>query len=137
MTGALPDGGFCFLPPAYSVGAHGIMTLNDFKAVEGDSRMSIRSLPVVLGVENAAFIACAMMAIPQIVVVVRLAAWGRPFYSALVGPFLAVQFLLMARLLRDPRKYAPVQCHGYVPVCLGYADSGIRRAAAGGWINMN
>jgi chlorophyll synthase len=69
--------------------------------------MSIRSLPVVLGVENAALIACAMMAIPQIVVVVRLAAWGRPFYSALVGAFLAVQFLLMARLLRDPRKYAP------------------------------
>ena len=29
----------------YSVGAHGIMTLNDFKAIEGDKKMGIRSLP--------------------------------------------------------------------------------------------
>ena len=107
MRSALPDWRILFLAACYSVGAHGIMTLNDFKAVEGDSRMRIRSLPVELGVDNAALIACTMMALPQIVVVVRLAAWGRPGYSAIVGAFLAVQFVLMGRLLRDPRKYAP------------------------------
>ena len=107
MGGAFPDWRILFLAACYSVGAHGIMTLNDFKAVEGDSRMGIRSLPVELGVENAALIACAMMAVPQLVVVVRLAAWGRPVYGAIVGASLTVQFVLMARLLRDPRKYAP------------------------------
>jgi len=107
MRSALPDWRILFLAACYSVGAHGIMTLNDFKAVEGDSRMRIRSLPVELGVDNAALIACAMMALPQIVVVVRLAAWGRPVYSATVGAFLAVQLVLMTRLLQDPRKYAP------------------------------
>ena len=33
----------------YSIGAHGIMTLNDFKAIEGDRQMGVRSLPVQLG----------------------------------------------------------------------------------------
>lgn len=107
MSGALPDWRILFLAICYSVGAHGIMTLNDFKAVEGDSQTGIRSLPVELGVDNAALVACAMMAVPQIVVIVRLAAWGRPAYAAIVGLFVAVQFVLMARLLRDPRKYAP------------------------------
>ena len=37
----------------YSIGAHGIMTLNDFKSVEGDRRMGVRSLPVQLGVQRA------------------------------------------------------------------------------------
>ena len=36
----------------YSAGAHGIMTLNDFKSVEGDRRMGIGSLPVRLGVDT-------------------------------------------------------------------------------------
>ena len=107
MARALPDWRIIFLAVCYSVGAHGIMTLNDFKAVEGDTKTGIRSLPVELGVENAALVACAMMAVPQLVVVVRLLAWGRPIYAAIVGFFLAVQFVLMARLLRDPKKYAP------------------------------
>ena len=33
----------------YSIGAHGIMTLNDFKSIEGDLRMGIGSLPVSNG----------------------------------------------------------------------------------------
>ena len=107
MLGALPDPHILYLAAAYSIGAHGIMTLNDFKAVEGDAQMGIRSLPVTLGVENAALIACTMMALPQIVVVVRLLGWGRPIHAAIVGLFVLVQFALMARLMRDPRKYAP------------------------------
>ena len=38
------------------------MTLNDFKSVEGDRRMGIDSLPVLLGVERAARVACLFMA---------------------------------------------------------------------------
>ena len=50
------------LAALYSVGAHGIMTLNDFKSVEGDRRMGIGSLPVRLGVDRAARVACLVMA---------------------------------------------------------------------------
>jgi chlorophyll synthase len=107
MTGGMPNAHILFLVVAFSIGAHGIMTLNDFKAVEGDRRLAIRSLPVELGVDNAALIACTMMALPQIVVVARLVGWGKPFYAAAVGLGVALQLLLMTRLLRDPRKYAP------------------------------
>jgi chlorophyll synthase len=83
------------------------MTLNDFKAVAGDRQTGIRSLPAELGVDNAALIACAMMAIPQFVVVIRVATWGRPGYAIAISLLLMGQLILMRRLLNDPRKNAP------------------------------
>ena len=73
------------LAALYSVGAHGIMTLNDFKSVEGDRRMGIGSLPVLLGVDRAARVACLFMALPQLVVIALLVAWGRPFHAVIVA----------------------------------------------------
>ena len=60
--GAMPGWRSLVLAALYSVGAHGIMTLNDFKSVEGDRQMGIGSLPVRLGVDGAARVACLMMA---------------------------------------------------------------------------
>ncbi len=48
--GAMPDARTFLLAALYSLGAHGIMTLNDFKSIEGDRQMGIGSLPVRLGV---------------------------------------------------------------------------------------
>jgi chlorophyll synthase len=91
----------------YSIGAHGIMTLNDFKSIEGDRRMGIGSLPVRLGAERAGEIACITMALPQIVVAVLLATWGRPYQAAVVASLWGAQLLLMRRLLSNPRERAP------------------------------
>jgi chlorophyll synthase len=107
MTGDLPGGGIIALAVLYSIGAHGIMTLNDFKAIEGDRQTGVRSLPVTLGVANAARLACAVMAIPQLCVVTLLAAWGHPLFAAIVGVSLVIQLALMTRLLRDPARFAP------------------------------
>ena len=52
MAASLPDSRVIALALLYSFGAHGIMTLNDFKSVEGDSQMGVRSLPVQLGVDE-------------------------------------------------------------------------------------
>ena len=52
------------------------MTLNDFKSVEGDRRTGIGSLPVLLGVDRAARVACLFMALPQVAVVARAARLG-------------------------------------------------------------
>jgi chlorophyll synthase len=82
----------------YSLGAHGIMTLNDFKSVEGDLAMGIRSLPAQLGVNRAAVVACVAMAAPQGVVMVLLSAAGKPIHAAAVGGVLFAQVLLMRRL---------------------------------------
>ncbi|MFZ4601230.1 MAG: chlorophyll synthase ChlG [Caulobacterales bacterium] len=107
MSGGVPSAQSITLAALYAFGAHGIMTLNDFKAIEGDKAMGIRSLPVVLGPDRAARLACAIMAAPQIVVVALLAAWGHPWRALAVAGFLAAQAALMTRLLSDPRKHTP------------------------------
>jgi chlorophyll/bacteriochlorophyll a synthase len=107
MLGAFPDAKIIALILLYSAGAHGIMTLNDFKAVEGDRQMGIASLPVTLGIDRAAKLACAVMAVPQVIVAALLFRWGLPWRAAIVALFLAVQCLLMIRLVRDPKAHAP------------------------------
>jgi chlorophyll synthase len=107
MQRALPDGRIILIAALYSFGAIGIMVLNDFKAVEGDRRMGILSVPVDVGEENAAWLACFIMAAPQIVVATLLISWGRPIYAAAVAVALIAQCFLMRRLLGDPRKFAP------------------------------
>jgi chlorophyll synthase len=106
LGGQLPDWRILILAFLYSVGAHGIMTLNDFKAIEGDLRMGIRSLPVQLGVRGAAWAACLFMALPQGVVIASLVAWQRPWHALAVAGLLGIQFLMMIRFLRDPREQA-------------------------------
>ena len=61
-AGAMPSSRSLLLAFLYSLGAHGIMTLNDFKSIDGDRRMGIASLPVQLAVKGAAWAACATMA---------------------------------------------------------------------------
>ena len=91
LGGALPPAPILLLAGVYSLGAHGIMTLNDFKSIKGDSQMGVRSLPVMLGPDGAARAACLIMAAPQIVVVGLLLAWGRPLHAAAVAALLAVK----------------------------------------------
>jgi len=107
LSGGLPDGRILALAALYSFGAHGIMTLNDFKAVEGDRQLGVRSLPVQLGTDNACSLACVVMAAPQVIVVALLLSWDRPLYAAAVAALLLVQFILMRFLLKDPRAKAP------------------------------
>ena len=107
MAGALPAGDILIILALYSFGAHGIMTLNDFKAVEGDRAMGLRSLPVVLGVDRAAQVACVVMAAPQVVVIALLYGWGHTLAAGIVALLLVGQFVLMRRLLRDPLTHTP------------------------------
>jgi chlorophyll synthase len=106
MAAAAPDWRITLIAAIYAVGAHGIMTLNDFKAVEGDRALGVRSLPVQLGEAQAARLACWVMALPQVLVVILLGGFDRPWHAALVAGLLAAQLALMPRLLSDPRRYA-------------------------------
>jgi chlorophyll synthase len=91
----------------YSIGAHGIMTLNDFKAVLGDTATGVRSLPVILGVGPAARLACLVMALCQAAVVALLMRWGLTIAAGLVALLLLAQIALMPRLIRNPAKLVP------------------------------
>ena len=103
LLGGVPPWPVITLALLYSAGAHGIMTLNDFKAIEGDIRMGVRSLPVQLGVQGAARTACAVMVLPQMAVVALLLGWDRPWHAAAVAGLLLVQLVMMRRFLGEPK----------------------------------
>ena len=104
--GLMPDWRSLVLAALYSVGAHGIMTLNDFKAVEGDRQMGVRSLPVQLGINRAALVACWIMAVPQLAVIALLLGWDKPLHAMAVAALLFIQLGLMSHFLGSVSKRA-------------------------------
>ncbi len=106
---AWPDYSLSLLTIAtlYGLGAHGIMTLNDFKALEGDRRHGVGSLPVRLGPARAARLACLVMALPQLGVILQLLYLGLTLPGLMVAGLLGGQLLAMPKLLRDPQRFAP------------------------------
>ena len=100
--GGWPDARSLTLALLYSLGAHGIMTLNDFKSMKGDRQMGIDSLPVMLGASGAAYVASIVMATPQVVVALLLWHWGQGWHGLAVACLLAVQLLMMKRFVAQP-----------------------------------
>ena len=137
MLNALPNPPILAAVVLYSLGAHGIMTLNDFKAVEGDTQMGVRSLPVVLGEKAAARLACAVMAVPQFIVIGLLVSWGQPLFAAGVAILVVLQLGFMTRLLKDPAAHAPwYNATGVVSYVLGMLITAfaIRLLPEGGFV---
>ncbi len=106
MVGTLPDARTIVAAALYSIGAHGIMTLNDFKSIEGDRLTGIDSLPVKLGVDASARTACIFMLLPQFVVVGLLFEWARPLHAAAVAALVVLQARMMLRFIAAPRDQA-------------------------------
>jgi chlorophyll/bacteriochlorophyll a synthase len=102
MLGTWPSARVVVLAVLYSIGAHGIMTLNDFKAIEGDRQLGVRSLPVQLGAQRAATVAAVVMVVPQVIACALLVAWARPLHAALVLLLIGAQLLMLPRFRREP-----------------------------------
>jgi chlorophyll synthase len=103
LLGTLPGWPVLVVGLLYGLGAHGIMTLNDFKSITGDRRTGVDSLPVLLGPDRAARVALAIMAAAQLAVTAVLAGLGLWLAAAIVLALLGAQGLLMPRFLADPR----------------------------------
>lgn len=101
MLGAMPDMRIIILLLLYSAGAHGIMTLNDFKSIAGDKKMGVRTIPVQIGAHNAARLASVVMALPQVVVIALLFSWNLPTHALIISALLVVQVLLMFKYLMN------------------------------------
>ena len=106
MLGAFPDWRIVLIALLYGLGAHGIMTLNDFKAVEGDRAFGLVSLPAQLGPDRAARVAVGAMFAPQVVVILLMLMWGKPWQALIVGGLLAGQAALVPRFFADPTRNA-------------------------------
>ncbi len=107
MSFHAPSWSIIIIAALYAMGAHGIMTLNDFKALEGDRQMSVNSLPVTLGPKRAARAACWVMTLPQVAVVALLFFWGKPLFATAILALITTQIWAMSVLLRDPKARAP------------------------------
>lgn len=90
----------------YSLGAHGIMTVNDFKSVTGDTRMGIRSIPVMYGKKVAAWLVVLTMGLSQLAVILMLFLWGNPVAAVVVLLLLLVQMVPNVRFIRAPEENA-------------------------------
>lgn len=133
MAGGMPQSSILMIAALYSFGAIGIMTLNDFKSVEGDRQMGLRSLPVRFGADGAARLACVIMAVPQALVILLLIARGSGVAALVVWGLLAAQIVLMRRLLSDPRGLAPwYNATGTMLYVLGMLASAIALGAGVG-----
>ena len=132
LGGALPSGPVLIIALLYSTGAHGIMTLNDFKSVEGDLKLGIRSLPAQLGRERAARVACLFMLLPQLIVIALLMSWQLNLSACAVAVVVVAQLLCMKRLLSDPKRFAPwYNATGVSLYVLGMMSAAL---GLGGWL---
>ena len=100
--GSIPNKPSLLLAGLYSASAHGIMTLNDFKAIEGDRQMGVRSLPVQLGAKKAAQVSAALMLIPQVFVLMLLLYLGKQSYAMVIGALMIGQLFLLIEFLKRP-----------------------------------
>jgi chlorophyll/bacteriochlorophyll a synthase len=107
MLGTWPNMQILLLALLYSIGAHGIMTLNDFKSIDGDRQLGVWSLPVQLGAERAAKLAAVVMVVPQLIAFgLLLLAWNRPMHAVVLGVLILMQQILLPAFLREPVKRA-------------------------------
>ena len=107
FTISLPNKEVLIVLSLYALGAHGIMTMNDFKAIKGDKLLGINSLPVILGRKPATLVACLIMLFPQLIVMSLFYFWGSLILAITLAVCVLLQSLSMIFLIRDPEKNTP------------------------------
>ena len=107
FTISLPNKEVLIVLSLYALGAHGIMTMNDFKATKGDKLLGINSLPVILGRKPATLVACLIMLLPQLMVISLFYFWGSLILALTLAVCVLLQSLSMIFLIRDPEKNTP------------------------------
>jgi chlorophyll synthase len=107
--------GTLVLAGLYSLGSHGLMTLNDFKSYEGDKRLGLRSLPVMLGLDGALRAAFSFIDVFQ-VLAIGYVLYNRMWLAGGVMLLLfVVQIPMQRKLATDPKGLAPWYCASAIP----------------------
>tara|TARA_B100000131_G_C18089271_1_gene601504 strand:- start:131 stop:1078 length:948 start_codon:yes stop_codon:yes gene_type:complete len=91
---------------AYSLSGLGIAIINDFKSVEGDSKLGLNSLPVIFGIKNASRISAGLIDIFQLAMVGVLIIIGQNLASVILVLLVIPQITFQEMwLLKDPLKF--------------------------------
>jgi chlorophyll synthase len=86
----------------FTLSSTGTMTINDFKSMEGDRQVGIRTLPVVFGETNAARLAALLINLGQLLASGYLFMIGQTTYGIMVGALVIPQFYLQFALVKSP-----------------------------------
>jgi len=106
ITQGVPSSESIALAVIFSLGAHGIMTLNDFKSIVGDNIRKVASIPVQLGERKAAILASVVMDIAQLCAL-GILLWKSAYITAGIGFLLLLCQLPMQNILvRNPKEKA-------------------------------
>lgn len=89
----------------YSVGAHGIMSINDYKSIVGDKAAGLRSIPVQYGPQRAAWLIIITMNLAQIGVIAALWYGGMWLAALIVLVILLAQLPQQQKFLQQPVAY--------------------------------
>jgi chlorophyll synthase len=107
--------GTLVLAGLYSLGSHGLMTLNDFKSYEGDQRLGLRSLPVMLGLDGALRAAFAFIDVFQVLAIGYVLAHRMWLAGGVMAVLFVIQLPMQRKLATDPKGLAPWYCASAIP----------------------
>jgi len=88
----------------YSFGTHGIMSINDYKSIDGDRKAGIRTIPVQYGPHKAAWLILLTMNFAQFVVVGYFILQGSVITSAVIVGIILVQLPVQRQFIKDPEE---------------------------------
>jgi chlorophyll synthase len=107
--------GTVVLATLYSLGSHGLMTLNDFKSIEGDRKLGLRSIPAMLGIDGALKQAFLFIDLFQILAIAYVAFHHAWIAAGVMLALFLVQLPMQRKMASDPAKLAPWYCASAIP----------------------
>jgi chlorophyll synthase len=107
--------GTLILASLYSLGSHGLMTLNDFKSYAGDKLMGFRSLPVMLGLDGALMTAFIFIDVFQGLAIAYVVLNRMFLAAAVMAVLFLIQLPMQRKLSTDPAGLAPWYCASAIP----------------------
>ena len=120
MAGAAAFGkvslGTVILAILFSLGAHGLMTLNDFKSLEGDRALGLRSIPAMLGEKRALLQAVTFINLFQALAIAYVISNKSWIEALIMNALLIFQLPLQGKLSKDPKRFAPWYCAAGIPL---------------------
>lgn len=118
----------------YSLAGLGIAVVNDFKSVEGDRELGLKSLPVAFGVETAALMSAMLIDFFQVGMAAFLVGVGQNLFATMLI-FLVIPQIVFQDMyfLRDPLKNdvkyqasaQPFLVLGMLVMAFGMAKAGV------------
>lgn len=117
----------------YSFAGLGIAIVNDFKSIEGDKQLGLKSLPVMFGVEKAAWICVLMIDVFQAAIAAYLVYIHQNLYATILVMLVIPQIVFQDMyFLRDPLKNdVKYQASAQPFLVLGMLVAGLALGGAG------